>query len=258
MKSINIGIVNLVVSKKLKDAYFSNSLIEESKEITNDFFNVVKNSPILQLEFKVFNNIENKHIENDLVATRYIDNNIKLFEVWTLKELEKEHEKLKPFLTEDIQVDDSKVQLYIAIGNLIKESLSNYNAVDVDDIHESFTIVLDHVKTTKQSLVESVDADLVNEDVIEIAVNKYNEKYESLTEEDKTLLQKLIKSDDNEKEKLLEEYKSTDLRIMEEINSTSVGDWKVKAIQKINEMKFSPQTVDDDIIGLHELKKDLI
>ena len=103
-----------------------------------------------------------------------------------------------------------------------------------------------------------VDADLVNEDVIEIAVNKYNEKYESLTEEDKTLLQKLIKSDDNEKEKLLEEYKSTDLRIMEEINSTSVGDWKVKAIQKINEMKFSPQTVDDDIIGLHELKKDLI
>ena len=157
-----------------------------------------------------------------------------------------------------MKVDDSKVQLYIAIGNLIKESLSNYNAVDVDDIHESFTIVLDHVKTTKQSLVESVDADLVNEDVIEIAVNKYNEKYESLTEEDKTLLQKLIKSDDNEKEKLLEEYKSTDLRIMEEINSTSVGDWKVKAIQKINEMKFSPQTVDDDIIGLHELKKDLI
>ena len=98
MKSINIGIVNLVVSKKLKDAYFSNSLIEESKEITNDFFNVVKNSPILQLEFKVFNNIENKHIENDLTATRYIDNNIKLFEVWTLQEVEKEHDKLKPFL----------------------------------------------------------------------------------------------------------------------------------------------------------------
>jgi hypothetical protein len=258
MKSINIGIVNLVVSKKLKDAYFSNSLIEESKEITNDFFNVLKNSPILQLEFKVFNNIENKHIENDLVATRYIDNNIKLFEVWTLQEVEKEHNKLKPFLTEDIQVDDNKVQLYIAIGNLIKESLSNYDAVDVDDIHESFTLVLDHVKSTKQSLTESVDTDFIDENVIEIAVNKFNARYESLTDGDKGLLQKLIRYDNDKKSDLLEEYRNEDLKLLESIDKEIINDVKIKAVQKIKEMKFNPQTVDDDIIGLHELKKDLL
>jgi hypothetical protein len=258
MKSINIGIVNLVVSKKLKDAYFSNSLIEESKEITNDFFNVVKNSPILQLEFKVFNNIENKHIENDLVATRYIDNNIKLFEVWTLQEVEKEHEKLKPFLTEDIQVDDNKVQLYIAIGNLIKESLSNYDIVDVDNIHESFTLVLDHVKNTKQSLTESIDTDIINEDVIEIAVNKFNTRYESLIDGDKSLLQKLIRYDNKEKANLLEEYRNEDLKLLENIDREAVNDVTIKAVQKIKELKFNPQTADDDIIGLHELKKDLL
>jgi hypothetical protein len=258
MKSINIGIVNLVVSKKLKNAYFNNSLIEESKEITNDFFNVLKNSPILQLEFKVFNNIENKHIENDLVATRYIDNNIKLFEVWTLQEVEKEHNKLKPFLTEDIQVDDNKVQLYIAIGNLIKESLSNYDAVDVDDIHESFTLVLDHVKSTKQSLTESVDTDFIDENVIEIAVNKFNARYESLTDGDKGLLQKLIRYDNDKKSDLLEEYRNEDLKLLESIDKEIINDVKIKAVQKIKEMKFNPQTVDDDIIGLHELKKDLL
>jgi hypothetical protein len=258
MKSINIGIVNLVVSKKLKDAYFSNSLIEESKEITNDFFNVVKNSPILQLEFKVFNNIENKHIENDLVATRYIDNNIKLFEVWTLQEVEKEHDKLKPFLTEDIQVDDNKVLLYIAIGNLIKESLSNYDTVDVDNIHESFTLVLDHVKSTKQSLTESIDTDIIDENVIEIAVDKFNARYESLIDGDKSLLQKLIKYDNNQKANLLEEYRKEDLTLLESIDKESVNDVKTQAVQKIKEMIFNPQTVDDDIINLHELKKDLL
>jgi len=258
MKNINIGIVNLVVSKKLKDAYFNNSLIEESKEITNDFFNVLKNSPILQLEFKVFNNIENKHIENDLVATRYIDNNIKLFEVWTLQEVEKEHEKLKTFLTEDIQVDDNKVQLYIAIGNLIKESLSNYDAVDVDDIHESFTLVLDHVKNTKQTLTESVDADFIDENVIEIAVDKFNSRYESLIDSDKSLLQKLIRYDNNQKNNLFEEYRKEDLNLLENIDKEAVNDVKIQAVQKIKEMKFNPQTVDDDIIGLHELKKDLL
>jgi|ERR1035437_196364 hypothetical protein len=258
MKNINIGIVNLVVSKKLKDAYFSNSLIKESKELTNDFFDVLKNSPILQLEFKVFNNIENKHIENDLVATRYIDNNIKLFEVWTLQEVEKEHDKLKSFLTEDIQVDDNKVQLYIAIGNLIKESLNNYDVVDVDNIHESFTLVLDHIKNTKQNLTESVDTDLINEDVIEIAVNKFNTRYESLADGDKSLLQKLIRYDKNEKANLLEEYRKEDLNLLESINKETVNDVKIQAIQKIKEMKFNPETADDDIIGLHELKKDLL
>jgi len=79
MKNINIGIVNLMISNKLKDSYFTNTLIEESKKATLDFFNVVKNSPILQLEFNVFNNLENKHIGDDLAATRYIDSNIKLF-----------------------------------------------------------------------------------------------------------------------------------------------------------------------------------
>ena len=258
MESINIGIVNLVVSKKLKDAYFSNNLIEESKKVTEDFLSVVKNSPILQLEFKVFNNIETKHIENDLVASRYIDNNIKLFEIYTNKEIEREHEKLKSFLTEDVQVDDAKVQLYIAINNLIRESLNNFNEIDVDAIHESFEIVLNHIKAPKVSETDHSDSKLINEDVIKIAVNKFNEKYSALNEDDKNLFVKLIKSSTDEKETLLEEYKNESLAILEGLNKEGVKDSVAKAIQKIKEMVFNAKTADDDIISLHELKKSII
>jgi hypothetical protein len=258
MKNINIGIINLVVSKKLKDAYFGNTLIEESKKLTNDFFNVVKNSPILQLEFKVFNNIETKHLENDLIATRYIDNNIKLFEVYTLNEIEKEHEKLEQFLIEDVRVDDDKVKLYIAIGNLIKESLSNYSDIDVDDIHESFTLVLNHIRNSKKNILENVKGELINEAIIEIAVNKFNKRYELLNDEDKNLFNKLIKSDEKQKQELLEEYKNENLLILENVNNDTVKENITKAIQKIKEMRFNPETVDDDIIGLHELKKGLL
>jgi hypothetical protein len=260
MKGINIGIVNLIVSKKLKDAYFSNALIEESKLLTNDFFTVVRNSPILQLEFKVFNNIENKHIENDLAATRYIDNNIKLFEVYTLNEIDAEHEKLKPFITEEAIVDDSKIKLYIAISNLIRESLSDYDSVDVDSIHESFTEVLNHVKTTKKSLMESVEAESINEDVIEIAIDKFNDRYETMNEDDRILLQKLITSNETQKAELLEEFKATDITLLENVQDSSpAARNKVEnALKKIREMKFNIKSVDDDIIGLHELKKNLL
>lgn len=256
MKNINIGIVNLVVSKKLKDAYFSNTLIEESKQYMNEFFNTVKSSPILQLEFKIFNNIETKHIENDVAATRYIDNNIKLFEVYTLSEMEKEHEKLKQFIAEDVVVDDNRVKLYIAINNLIKESLSNYDNIDVDVIHESFEHVLNHIKMPKVD--EKHPHNLINEDVIEIAVNKFNEKYSSLNEDEKTLLLKLIKSTPEEKETLLEEYKNENLSILEGMNKENIKESLTKAIQKIKEMSFNPTTVDDDIISLFELKKGVL
>jgi len=259
MKNTNIGIANLVISNKLKESYFQGNLLEESRKTTSDFLSVVKNSPILQLEFKVFNNIENKHIENEMLAKDYIDKHIKLFEVYTIEEIDAEREKLNSFLTEGINVDvPERMELYNAIDVLITESLNDYDKIDVDNIYEAFTIVLGHVKEPKKSLLESVEMESVGEEIIEIAVDKFNEKYAELNEEDKNLLQLLIKSNDKEKKELLETYKTESLMVLEGIDKESVKDNILKAIGKIKEMKYNKRSVVDDIIGLHELKRDLL
>lgn len=259
MKNVNIGIANLIISNKLQESYFNDKLIIESKKIAFDFFEVIKSSPILQLEFKVFNSIEGKHIENELFAKEYVDNNIKLFEVYTLDEIETERTKLNDFISEDIlPVNDEKIELYNAINTLITESLKVSDEVDVDSIHESFTYVFNHIKTPKKALLENVDVELINEDVIEIAVGNFNEKYSSLNENDKELLRTLIKSNTKEKKVLLESYKTETLSILEGIDKANVQDNITKAIQKIKEMAYSKKTVDDSIIGLHELKKELL
>lgn len=259
MKNVNIGIANLIISNKLQESYFNDKLIIESKKIAFDFFEVIKSSPILQLEFKVFNSIESKHIENELFAKEYVDNNIKLFEVYTLDEIETERAKLNDFIGEDVlPVNDEKIELYNAINTLITESLKVSDEVDVDSIHESFTYVFNHIKTPKKALLENVDVELINEDVIEIAVGKFNEKYSSLDENDRNLLRTLIKSTTKEKKVLLETYKSETLSILEGIDKDNVQDNITKAIQKIKEMVYSKKNVDDNIIGLHELKKELL
>jgi len=258
MKRTNIGVANLVISNKLKDSYFNNKLTEESKKLTTDFFNVIKNSPILQLEFKIFNNLENKNIENDLAATRYIDSNIKLFEVYTTSEINDERKKLNAFLNEESELDSDKIKLYEAIDNLIMESINDYDNIDIDCIHESFTTVLNHIKSPKEQLNETSEIKLINEDVIEIAIGKFNEKYETLNETDKNLLKKLIKSNVIEKQKLLEQFKNENLIILERVNQNSIEDKITKTIQKIREMSYNSKTIDDDIISLHELKKDLL
>lgn len=258
MKNFNIGIVNLLVSTKLKDAYFNSVLIEESRIITNDFLDVIKNSPLLQLEFKVFNSIENKFIESEILAKDYIDEQIKLFEIYTIEEIDTEREKLTQFVSENVLPDNNKINLYHAINNLINEILESPQNKDIDKMHESFVFVLEHLRTPKKVLLENLNIELINEDIIEIAVRKFNEKYKELNEDDKNLLKKLIKLSDKEKETLLENMKSKNLTILESMDKKNTKDNIEKAINKINEMIYDKKNVDDNIIGLHELKKELV
>lgn len=262
MKNVNIGIANLVISNKLKESYFNNTLIGESKKVAFDFLDVVKNSPALQLEFKVFNSIENANIESEMLAGKYIDEAIQAFEIYTIEEIDAERAKLNeyvgevpPFYNESEQ---KKLKLYNAIDALITESLNTGANVDIDNIHESYTQVLSHIREPKKGLLENVDVELVNDDVLEIATRKFNEKYDGLNEEDKNLLQRLIKSTNDEKKTLLETMK-TETRIkLGRITDTTAKVVASKAIEKINEMVYNDKEVDDHIIGLHELTKNLI
>lgn len=265
MKNINIGIANLIISNKLKESHFNNNLIEESRKLTSNFLDIVKNSPILQLEFKVFSGIENKHIDNEILIKEYVDNNVELFEIYTIGEIEAERAKLNSFLIENVvpkineaEYNLERIDLYNAIDTLITESLKYGNDVDVDGIHESFTLIFNHIKTPKKALIENVDVEPINEEIIEIAVGKFNEKYAELNENDKDLLKKLIKSSDAEKETLLEALKTENITILESIGNDSAKANIEKAVKKINEMIYSKDNVDDNIIELHELKKELV
>lgn len=258
MGKINIGIANLVISHLLKESYFNDSMINENKKIASKFFEVVKKSPMLQLEFKVMNGIENKFIENDSLASRYIDNNIKLFEVYTIDELESEHNKIKKYIKENIDLDSNKIKLYESIGTLIEESVSDYENVDVDKIHEAFEYVLDHIKKPKAKTINENTSEIINEDVIEIAINKFNEKYNQMDEQDLNLFKKLVNSTYEEKSNLLEEYKSKNLSVLNEINESNKSEKIEQSIKKINEMVFKEETIDTDIINLYELNKGLI
>ena len=265
MKNINIGIVNLVVSNSLKESYFNDKYINESKTLVSDFINVVKNSPILQLEFKVFDSIENKHIENELMATRYIDNNIKLFEVYMLNEILNERKKLDRFVAENEVPENNKTKLYEAIDVLIRESINDYDKINVDEMHEAFSHVLNHVRKPKQ-LNENIENEFedVNDEVLEIAINKFNEKYDILSEDDRSLLNTLIQSDAAEKLKLLETFKTETLTLLNKFGNDNTENGIKKAVEKINEMSYTidsndfKQRIDEDIIKLHELKKDLL
>lgn len=249
----NIGLTKLHLLGILNEYHTNNKLNESSAKIT-DFISIINSSPILQLEFKVISNLESKHIDEDLLASRYIDSNIKLFEVYTLKEINQEHDKLKQFISEDMEKESHKYKLYESIGNLITESLKPIIDVDVNLMHESFSVVLKHIKENKpqESTVEVLD-----ENIIRIAIDKFNEKYSMLEEDDKTMLLNTIRLNEKEKETVLNESKKEILALLSEVTDVTIKDKIDKTIQKLNEIKYEPETINSNIIDLYELKKSL-
>lgn len=254
MKNINIGVANLVVSDKIRESMFDDSLLVESKNTASKFFDVVKSSPILQLEFKVFGNLENKHILNEALAIKYIEDNVDLFETYTIDELSTEHEKLKSFIGEAV-IENDKAELYEAMSTLIDESLKVSEDVNVDNIHESFSTVLSHIKLPKEQEDTELPENL-NEEVVEIAINKFNEKYINMNEEDVKLFKQLVSADENEKKELFEEFKNGNLTALKGLDGDN--DKIAKSLEKINEMTFNVETADSDIVKLYELSKGLL
>jgi hypothetical protein len=248
--NMNIGKLNAIMA--------NDQTLNESK--FNDYIKTIKNSEILLLEFKTISNIENKFIENDIVASKYIDNNIKLFEVYTIDELENEHNKLNRFNdSKGVELSEEKDKLYNAIITLIRENIKSPNDIDVNKQHDAYELILEHIKKPKlvNENIEKED-NFITENIIQIATNKFNEKYSTFSENDKQFFNNLITLEYNDKLKIFEEYKTEILSTLNEINNTSENPNLQTAIDKLNTMEIDGKSINENLIKLHEFKNKLM
>lgn len=258
MKDINIGTANNHILNLIRDSMATKNVssINNSKKITSEYVNLINSSPILLLEFKIFDNITKKHISDDFTIGRYIDDNIKLFESFTIQEYNDAHNQLGSILNEGVSTIGTNDILFTAVSNLITESLKRSIDVDVDVIHESFAIVSSYIKNNKPKAINKPE--IISEEVLEIAFNKFNERYNTLDENDMTLLSKLNKLSTPDKFLLFEEYKTETINRLNKLDNSDLTDKIEKMKIKINEMVVNDTTINDTIINLHELKKAIL
>ena len=266
----NLGIIKSIILGKLNEAYFNKKISKQADDLTADFIETVKSSPVLQLEMRVFDNIENKYIDSDVLATRYIDSCLNLFENTTINEFRNANNKLNKLLKENVDSKANNIKLYNAIYSLIEQTLLKHDA-DVDLLHESFTTVLEYVKTNNKINVinENIkNSEIMDEFVIKMAIDKFNEKYsEVLTEDDRKIIKTLSTANTADKISLFEDYKNKNLEIIKNLKVEDEDNEKVKEalinrinenIDAINKMTFDEKQADDQILKLYELNKNLL
>lgn len=270
--TVNFGAIKDTVYK-----FASKNLISESQNekitVLNAFMKEIKENPILKKQYLVFKNFEEGSCKKERLAERFIAENLKLMEGVDWNDLLKINKNIRLTLLENSHVEgrESKQDLYESIHSLIK-SVTQKGFDEVQKSQEAYDYIIDYLLAERKEIA----ADKIQEEseypkflswnfITNVAVNKFNERYAHLEENEKALLKTLLSPVENKKNYLIdlkEENLSKINQVISESNSidekTSIAlkGFKTK-IESINEGTISSEGLDDAIINLTELKEEL-
>ena len=175
----------------------------KSKKLFQKYIKTIKESEVLKTQFLIYENIENK-VDSDVAsANLFVSENLRLLEKYSKSDILKENEKLVKLIGKsEIKSDYELAGLHESLTNLI---FTERKAKNIEKITTEIKNVSNYIVSNKTKEVnESVDLPMSM--LTNILVEKFNEKYNDLSESDKKILRVLLNSNLEEKKNL---YKVT-------------------------------------------------
>lgn len=193
---MNFGTIKDIYASVLVESKLSND--DKGKTLYKKFIKLLGENEILKSQFIVYKNIENRSFVSESSASDYLKENISVLSKYSKKEITRENKKLVKLLEDNgYNLENTEErELHKGIHSLISEKKT---AVNINKLHESFGMVRDWLlvdkdsKETKEYVRENIDP----QKFLEIAVNDYNEKYGTLTEEEKDIIKVLRKGEES-------------------------------------------------------------
>jgi hypothetical protein len=192
----NFGKIKNKFNELMVEGIVSNK--EENKNLFKHYVKTIKENEILKTQFLVYDNIENKIEENELKANLFLQENIALLQKFSKKDIMEANFKLADPIIFETESTDDNIVLHENITKLI---FTKKTAKNIDAIVEATAYIINHMKNKKEKNVNE-SFDLPNSMLSTIMVDKYNEKYASLSETEKKVLKVLIDSDNTKKEEV--------------------------------------------------------
>jgi hypothetical protein len=249
------------------------------------FINLLKESDLLKTVLGVYDNIEKKHIPNEELAIKYIDENINILKNkgFTKEQFIEENLKLFPLVEGVTLVSSDKETLFKNIHILIYESLQGKKTTNVNKLHDAFVNVLEHLKSNdKKVVLETIDIPTIpqevalNEFFIKRIIQEFNDKYNKLLTEDESKVLKAIISENKEskqytfnliKEGTLNALNSLKIELdaknrskmdvseQREVDQFTYG--IEKSLTNIKMLEYNETSFEKDVLDLIDLKKEL-
>ena len=223
------------LKNKFTQEYINSHINEDSKgkELYKEFLNIIKESDTLKSFFVVYKNLENKTTSSEFEAGKYLDENLSVLDKFRgEKSIVNECKKLVDLLESyGVELNEQPNELNESLHKL---TTTSKGVESIDVIHESKLNVIKHLMTDKSNHKENDDLVRENIDVkkfLNIATEKYNEKYSTLSEEDRKMIKVVTSGTNEEKESLLKSMVKETLSLVNDKMTTTNLSLKEKLLE---------------------------
>jgi hypothetical protein len=253
----NFGKIKNIYNETLVDGIYKKDA--EKKSIFQEYVKAINKSDILKTQFQVFKNIENKVEVDEYKATQYVKENIELLKKFNKKDIIEANQKLASgiLFEQGVNFEYKLEGLHEEITKLI---FTDKNANNIDKVLESLERVVDYIKNNGDK--EELQENLIPTGILsDIAIEKFNDKYSDISEDEKRMLKSILDGDEDSKK---DAFTSTirecidlvDGQLSESDLTTKEKMLKVK--DKLLRMEYLEESFIADMGSVIELKNSLI
>ena len=220
------------------------------------YIKMLKENVILNTQHHIFDNIENKYFEDKSDAKDYIKENISLLKDFTKEQIIEANSKLAGMVSFESGEDYEGKELHDNITNLI---FTDKKAETLDSITESINVLRNHMTTQRideSELTEKID--LPPSVVSKMVVNRFNTKYEDISEGEKTILKSILNGSEEDKKNLYDELVRECIDTIDSKLNESDIELKGKLLSakdKLLRMSYNEETYNTDISKIYNLKQ---
>jgi hypothetical protein len=242
------------VKSKLNKAY-SQDLIENTskyKKLYEEFLKTIKSSPILMLEYTIYENLKKHNLEYN-ESLRFIEANISALSKIDKTELLKENKKLEKFNLKEIDLSDDKITLNQNIENVINESVFK-KITNVNKLHESVNFLIESLTKKEDAKLEKTDSSFKVTHIFHLAKKKLEEKFSNLQSDEMEVISTFIKGDEKKKKTVFESYKkSTNNFLLNEKDNIS-SEILTETFDFIDSLEYESENAINNLSKLFEIK----
>ena len=191
---MNFGTIKDIFIERLVESHISGE--KSGKNLYKKFLQTLKENETLKTAFIVYKNIECVTINDKFEANQYLKENLSLVENFIGKNsIIEQTKKLTKILTKNnVDFKDKDIKELHESLHVLTTTTNSVNTVN--KLHKSRVNVINWLTTdkTKEEKSEYVKENINPKKFLNIAVEKFNEKYSDLTEEEKDILKTLKES----------------------------------------------------------------
>jgi len=246
----------------IKDTFnniLSESLLnkdDEGKKLFTKYVQTLKEDTNLKNEYLIFKNLTTKKFDNSSDAKDYIKENIEI-----LKTINS---------TKGIK----KLTSLLGDTELVKENEEIYNHIDIlrntDKTPSTIEKIQESINYIKEEMLKEETVEINEYETVDVppsvltkmAVNRFNLKYQDISESEKEIIKTILNGDEEEKQNVYSNLKNECIDIIDnrlnENSDLELKDKLLKVKDKLLRMSYSKDSFETDIDNVYNLKNSVV